>query len=371
MVWLDRVPARAAVHESVEIAKQSFPSWTAGFVNASLRSVARAIGMKVGGRLSPEDLRRAVPISGDRNCMLAGPVFPDPGEDATASLSLRYGYPNWLVDRHRSRFGDEIAEAILNAGNEPPRPWLRPSPDRTEDIARELRSRKVPFEVHDQPVSGIRLLSPAGLVGDLPGYRRGWFVVQDRTAMKAAPLLAPEAGHRILDLCAAPGGKTCQLAQLVGPETAVVAVDRSADRLDRLEENRRRLGITNISIVIGDACDPDLDLGEPYDRILVDVPCSNTGVLAKRAEARHRISPERVDELVRLQSGILVAAAKRLAPGGAIVYSTCALLDEENRAQVDGLLAADPALVLEKDAETLPVAGFADGGYAARISSPG
>jgi 16S rRNA (cytosine967-C5)-methyltransferase len=356
----------SAVFESVEIVKQGFPDWIVKFANGCLRAVARGVEIKIAGPLAPEDVRRAVPISGLRSCLFKGPLFPAPTEDPVGSLALRHSHPRWLVERWLDLYGEATTEDLLRAGNEPSTLWLRPSPGRLTDLARELKKRGVHFETEEEPPEAIRLLEPVGQISDLAGYHQGWFVVQDRTPMRAALLLGPEEGDRALDLCAAPGGKSTHLAQLVGPGGSVVSVDRDEGRLSRLANTVERLGLENVSTVVADARDPDLDLGEKFDRVLVDVPCSNTGVLAKRVEVRHRITPKRVDSLTGVQSEILATAARHLAPGGALVYCTCALLPEENRGAVERAVE-EGALEIEEDLEILPRAGYADGGYLARL----
>ncbi len=367
IVYLDRVPRWAAVYDSVEIVKARFPGWIVKFANGCLRAVSRAVDMKVAGPLPPEDLRRAVPISGQRHCLFTAPLFPDPREDPVGSLALRHSHPEWLVRRWLERYGPETAEAVLRAGNEPPFLWLRAAPDRIRDLVRELGRRGIGHEVTAVPPEAVRLTEPVGRIHELPGYRQGWFVVQDRTAMRAAPLLGPRPGDRVLDLCAAPGGKATHLAHLVGPEGTVVAVDRRPRRLAKLLETAGRLGLGNISPVVADARAPDLDLGEPFDRVLLDVPCSNTGVLAKRVEARHRISPEQVESLAEVQRELLRAAVRHSRPGAVLVYSTCSLEPEEgpgllHRAIEDGL-----PLELEEEISVLPEARYCDGGYLARL----
>ncbi len=186
--------------------------------------------------------------------------------------------------------------------------------------------------------------------------------------MRAAVLLDPQPGEDVLDLCAAPGGKSTHAAQLVGPEGSVTAVDRNERRLGRLEDTVKRLGLANVATVVADARDRELDLGRKFPRVMVDVPCSNTGVLAKRVEVRHRISPGRVETLSRIQKDILLTAARHTEEGGGIVYCTCALLPDENRDVVEGVIEEGAPLVLEEDLEILPRAGYADGGYLARLT---
>ncbi|MEN8151632.1 MAG: transcription antitermination factor NusB [Planctomycetota bacterium] len=372
IVWLDRIPARAAVYETVEIVKSRFPGWTVKFTNGCLRSISRAIDIKIGGTLDDDQLSRAVPISGFRFCLFERPIFPEPDADLVGSLAARHGYPGWLVARWLDRFGRERAVDILRAGNESPSLWLRPAPGRFPDLVRELTKRRIRHAAEDEPAPpAIRLIGSPGRIQDLPGFSHGWFVVQDRSAMKPAALLAPPPGARVLDLCAAPGGKATQLALDVGPEGSVVAVDRDPRRLERLTESIGRLGITNVAAVAADLTEEGIDLGEPFDHVLIDVPCSNTGVLGKRVEARHRVTAEFVTGLVPVQRALLEAATRHVAPGGALVYSTCALLAEENGTLVRSAIEAGLPFEIEEEAETLPRAGTFDGGYAVRLRRVG
>jgi len=368
MVYLDRVPHRAAVYESVEAVKAKSPGWTVRYANGILRSISRSIEIKIGGLITPEDTMRAVPVRGRRYCFFTDLLFPDPREDLTSSLAQRHSLPHFLVDRWLEEYGETVTEDLLWAGNEPPALWLRPSPGRLEDLSRELAKRRIGHDVDTGPPEAIRMLEPIGQVHDLPGYHQGWFVVQDRAAMNAALFLSPQPGDRILDLCAAPGGKTAHLAALAGPTAGITAVDRDETRLNRVKETTSRLGLTNVELVLGDARSRDLDLGPAFDRVLVDVPCSNTAVLARRIEARHRVSAEQTRSLGAVQAEILARAADRVKPGGTLVYSTCALLPEENRDGVDRLLEDRADFSLEDEMLTFPVGGYSDGGYLARLS---
>lgn len=367
MVYLDRVPHRAAVNEAVEAVKSKAPAWTVRFANGCLRNISRSIDIKVGGLLTAADTRRAVPIRGQRFCIFNDVLFPDPEEDLVASLSQRHSHPRFLVERWLDEYGEDQTMDLLWAGNEPPSLWLRPAPGRLTALSRELTKRQVRHDVDHEPPAALRMLQPIGQVHELPGYHQGWFTVQDRAAMKAAPFLDPQPGERILDLCAAPGGKTAHLAALAGPTASITAVDRDEGRLRRVRETTSRLKIENVALVVGDARSEDLDLGEPFDRVLVDVPCSNTGVLARRVEARHRVSADSVESIRSLQSEILARAADRVKPGGTLVYSTCALLPEENRGNIDRFLEDRSDFTFDEDRTTFPTGGYSDGGYLARL----
>ena len=208
-------------------------------------------------------------------------------------------------------------------------------------------------------------LEETTFVQRLPGFREGLFAVQDESAIAAAALLAPRPGERVLDLCAAPGGKTTHLAALMKNEGRLLATDVDSDRLRRVEESCRRMGVSivEVRVVPRDAIDL---AGEMFDRILLDAPCSNTGVLGKRPEARWRLRFEDVDELALIQTRLLRAACERLVPGGRLVYATCSIEPEENRTVVDRILRDHPGIALLQEFHHIP-GQPADGGYQALL----
>lgn len=201
----------------------------------------------------------------------------------------------------------------------------------------------------------------------LPGFNDGWFVVQDESAQRVAPLLEPQPGETILDLCSAPGTKTTHLAELMRNEGRIIATDVSEERLKRVDENCRRLGITIVETKV--ISNETLDLPEgPFDAILIDAPCSNTGVLGKRPDARWRIQPDDLEELSRIQLRLILAAADRLKPGGRILYSTCSIEPEENTAVVEAVGHFRKKLTLEMTSELIP-GRTADGGFQSLLRS--
>jgi 16S rRNA (cytosine967-C5)-methyltransferase len=199
----------------------------------------------------------------------------------------------------------------------------------------------------------------------LPGFSDGRLSVQDESAQHAAALLDPQPGERVLDLCAAPGGKTTHLAERMRNTGRILAVDVDAERLARVNAAAERLGLTMIDTRLAAADASDMPTG-PFDRILLDVPCSNTGVLGKRPEARWRISQEGIAELTAVQRRLLEAAIARLAPTGRLVYSTCSIEPEENDEVVQAALDAHPELTLLDERRHVP-GRPADGGYLALI----
>jgi 16S rRNA (cytosine967-C5)-methyltransferase len=221
-------------------------------------------------------------------------------------------------------------------------------------------ARAEPGELHQ----AIRLEDSAS-VRDLPGYADGWFTVQDAAAMSAAAALGPKPGSRVLDLCAAPGGKATYLAERMDNQGEVVACDVDVDRLRTLEGQCRRLGIAIVRTCVLEAENTEPPPG-PFDAVIVDVPCSNTGVLGRRPEVRWRLRPGDFRRLVHLQTRLLLQATERVRPGGVIVYSTCSIEPEENQLVTRAVARALPWLTLEAEEEQNP-GRPADGGYWARL----
>jgi len=225
----------------------------------------------------------------------------------------------------------------------------------------------------DQPLA-LTLPGRGGDLRNLPGYREGHWCVQDRHAQAVVPLLAPRPGERILDACAAPGGKTTQIAETLRGHGELWAVDRSEARLRRVRANAERLGqLDSITLLAADASDlaslrPDW-IGS-FDAVLLDVPCSGLGTLARHADARWRVTPALIAELARVQSSLLEAVAPLLRPGGRVVYATCTVHPEENQSRIDAFLQDHPLWQLEQEQQWWPGEGGGDGFYAARLAAP-
>lgn len=294
-------------------------------------------------------------------------VFPPPETDLAGYITAAFGLPEWLITRWSARFSpDQMLQMAKWFDLRQPL-TLRVNPLKTtrDELLAEMREAAVEesttlLEPGDRPES-IRYEGPFRIV-DLPGFADGYFTVQDETAMSAAALLAPQPGERVLDLCAAPGTKTTHLAELMNGKGSIVATDVDLGRLRRIEENADRLGFSSMiePLVIRE------DLSElpegPFNAILIDVPCSNTGVLGKRPEVRSRITPEDIDELVVTQQKLLDAAASIVAPGGRIVYSTCSVEPEENSGVVTQFLQKSSDFELVETHNFIP-GNPTDGGY--------
>ena len=294
-------------------------------------------------------------------------VFPPPETDLPGYVTAAFGLPEWLVTRWSTRFSpDQLLQMAKWFDLRQPLSFrVNPLKTTRDELLAKMRTAVAQepttlLEAGDRPES-IRYEGPFRIV-DLPGFANGSFTVQDETAMSAAALLAPQPGERILDLCAAPGTKTTHLAELMKGEGSIVATDVDLGRLRRIEENADRLGFSSMiqPLVIRE------DLSElpegPFDAILIDVPCSNTGVLGKRPEVRSRITPEDIDELVTTQKKLLDAAATLVAPGGRIVYSTCSVEPEENSGVITQFLQKSTDFELVETQEFIP-GNPTDGGY--------
>jgi len=291
---LDKIPRHAAVNEAVELAK-GVSRKSAGFVNAVLRKAA--------------DL------------------------DLPDTVGVRSSHPDWLIERWRKRYAGPELQSILDADNAILPLTIRPNPLKASGA----------IEVEGDPAAD-------------PRFAEGLYTVQDETSIKVAPLLDPKPGERVLDLCAAPGGKTTHLAELLGGKGLVVAVDLP-DRIGLVVESARRLGLANIDCVAGDGA--TIGFREPFDAILVDAPCSNTGVLSRRPDVRWRLKEKDITGAVAIQRKLLGNAARLLKPGGRLVYSTCSLEPEENRIDLPGFEVVGEELTLPTDRHS--------GGYQARV----
>jgi 16S rRNA (cytosine967-C5)-methyltransferase len=360
LLFSDRVPAAAAVSTTVALAKRVGLGRLAPVVNGMLRSL----------------LRRRDSLAGAEPW--AGLELP---ADAAAALALRRSLPPWLTAALLGWLPPQRAEAFALACNAVPALDLRANPLRTtrdELLARFTAAGIAACALPGAP-HGLTLLERVGDLRELPGYAEGLWCVQDRSAQAIAPLLEAQPGQRILDACAAPGGKSTHLAELIGDQGEVWALDRSEARLRRLDRNAERLGLTSIRSLALDAtalAEAKPHWGGSFDRLLLDAPCSGLGTLARHPDARWRITPDAIDGLVALQRQLLEALLPLLAPGGRLVYATCTVEPRENGALIASLLQGHPAWALLQERQWWPEPpegerGGGDGFYAAVLQAPG
>ena len=336
ILLLDRIPDHAAVDQAVTQTRARFGARPAAFVNAILRRALR-----------------------DRDSLDLPPT------DDAESLARYYSHPLWLLERWLDEFGLDRTRRVLMENNR--RPPLVARVNRLKTTPGELMAMWKAEGVEVEPVAFLAdalLVTAAGRpVHALPGYRKGLFVIQDSASQMIAPLLGVRPGDRVLDACAAPGGKTSHLGALGSNRLEIVAVDIDSGRLEDTKNNLQRLGVRGVNLVQGDASDPDFvrKLGS-FDRILVDAPCTNLGVLRRNPEAKYRTTPDAPADFARLQSAMLAAVAPALKPGGVLVYSVCTVSREETRQVAEEFIQkhADH-VILPIEPEELPVPELATG----------
>lgn len=358
---LDGIPAHAGVHETVELTKRLGRLRWSGFVNGVLRGATRLITQDFATGLSS----RGLPVSAGRFRLLSQPLFADPNADPIHYFAEAFSFPIWLGERWGRRMEPDELFRVAAWFNSPGRVLLRVNRLRTtcEKLLAEFEQAGISAHLID---SGEMIeLEGAAQIDKLPGFTEGCFAVQDQSAVQAALRLAPRPGQRVWDVCAAPGGKTCHLAELMNNSGSIIATDIRPERLRLIEENARRLGADIVQTQLIGEDGSGMPRG-PFDAILVDVPCSNTGVLGKRPEARWRITPGGMTELNGTQQELLNAALDRLGPGGRIVYSTCSIEPEEN-SELIGRVVAQRANVRIAEERTFSPGEPSDGGYQALL----
>jgi len=366
LIYCPSTEQYAIVNEAVLNAKATGGAKQSGFVNAVLRQITRHISNRQVPLARSED-KSTLPQSLLTGCQFEASFLPDRQVSFTEYLSIVFSLPEWLVAGWVDEFGKESTWGICFASNRRPSIYLRPNPLKTtiEVMARKIRDAGVDLELNTND-SVIRIISPQA-ISQLPGFEQGEFSVQDITASKPVRLLNPQPDWTILDLCAAPGTKTTQLAEVTGDSAKIIATDIDSRRLEMVRENAARLGINSVDIVPYEEL---INSQSRFDCVLLDVPCSNTGVLAKRVEARYRVDQEMVRELTRIQAELLRTAAEMIKPGGKICYSTCSIQRYENGELVKKFLKENQNFTLETEQLTLPSAeGFDhDGGYTAILA---
>jgi len=377
LCYSPQTPEYSIVNEAVENTKAMGGRKQVGFVNAVLRQITRHIANRQ-ANLTEANLTSTLPQTAATGCEFdpsKADLLPDPKALPADYLSAAFSLPTWLVTGWLGEFGAELTHQICLASNRRPSIYIRPNPLRisTQQLAEKLRQNNIEWQIAPDQ-SAIKIKSPQA-VTELPGFGQGLFTVQDIAASQAVKTLAPQPGWTILDLCAAPGAKTTQLAEITGDSARIIATDIDSRRLQKVKENAARLGIKSLSIIPYENLERQAAEIGPFDAVLLDVPCSNTGVLAKRIEVRYRISLNAIKELTKTQRRLLAAAAKTIRPAGKICYSTCSIQKAENADLVRDFLTQNPDFKLESERLALPSAEEFDhdGAYVAiieRISTP-
>jgi 16S rRNA (cytosine967-C5)-methyltransferase len=342
LLHMDSVPDHAAINETVRAVKSGKDRHAAAFVNGLLRNAQR-------NRTQLEQALQQQPVG------------------------IRQSHPDLLIERWTHRYGPEKTEALCEWNNQIPDLVIHVNALQTNlpDLATRMQSAGIDAVPHPAAPQDS-LVIPHGIrVEDLPGYQEGHFTVCDPATAAAVALLAAQPGDRVLDACAAPGGKTMLIAQQMQDRGSIVAADISTHRLARVEQNADRLDLHCITPVTANACDAnalkELTKDGLFDRILLDVPCTNTGVLRRRVDARWRFSNDLLSGALNVQRSILNAAIQVLAPKGTLVYSTCSLEQEEGADLLKAWLQTQGTLRITEEKIVLPPDSGTDGIYAARL----
>jgi 16S rRNA (cytosine967-C5)-methyltransferase len=320
--YQERIPVSAAVNTTVQLAKDNGFSGLTGFVNGLLRQYIRLV------EASPDPLE-----------------LP---ENPVERLGILHSFPNWIIQVWLEQLGLAETEQLCEWMNQTPTIDLRINPLCTsiDKVEAALQSANVLVKRLPHLPQALRLISSTGPIQNLPGFSEGWWIVQDSSAQLVSHLLDPQPGEVVIDACAAPGGKTTHIAELMGDKGEIWACDRTSSRLRKLKENARRLNLQSIKIFTGDSRELS-QFNNAADRVLLDAPCSGLGTLHRHADARWRQTLETVQELSSLQTELLSHTSTFVKSGGVLVYATCTLHPAENEAVIKKFLAEYPNWKIE------------------------
>lgn len=329
ILFLGRIPAAAAVNETVELVRELGLGYASGFVNGVLRAVA------------------------DKGLSL---LAVDPSVPEAERIAMETSHPLWMVEKWIIQWGPREARALCIANNQVPPLTLRAntlkiSRDGLMEALKEEGLEVLPTRFSPEGIQVAKLEAPLSSLGP---FRRGWFQVQDEASQLISHWLELQEGQVVLDACAAPGGKTAHMAQLLGNKGKILALDIHQARLHLLAQECRRLGITCVSIKQTDLLDPSSLPRGPFERILLDAPCSGLGVLRRNPDAKWRRTPQDISRMANIQVRMLENLARLLAPGGIMVYSVCTHTQEETEAVKEAILGKDLDLELLASPQGLP-----------------
>ena len=371
--YLNNIPPSAAVNTTVQLAKENGFSGLSSFVNGLLRQYIRLTLVEQASCLSINDSRQDA-------CSTQEQTINDSRQDACSTqeqnhhkiaiyelplklpenlvqrLGILHSFPDWIVEMWIEQLGETETEQLCQWFNQSPTIDLRINPLKSTiaEIETAFKSQNISVSRIPHLPQALRLNGSSGAIQNLPGYSEGWWTIQDSSAQLVTHLLDPQPGETIIDVCAAPGGKTTHIAELIQDTGTIYACDKTANRLKRLKENTDRLQIKSIQIHTGDSRQfPEfIDLA---DRVLLDAPCSGLGTLHRRADARWHHTPENIQAQSQLQSELLANAATFVKSGGVLVYATCTIHPLENEAVIRSFLANNPNWQIEPPTIDLPV----------------
>ncbi len=330
MAFLDKIPSYAAVNEAVDLTKQILNKRASGFVNAVLR------------KFTPDLLNKE------------------------NNLGIKYSYPDWIISYFLSHFGEEKTKEILEYFKKPSPLYLRfKDKESMNNSIKEFKNLNIDFE-HTSGFDNVLRVDFSDDIRNLESYKKGYFYIQDINSMKAVEMLDPQKEDKILDCCSAPGGKAIFMAQITGRPEHITAVDNNPKRIKKLRENLDRLNLKDINVICDDVSKIS-NIKEKYDKILIDAPCSNLGVIGRRIDVKWRMQYVDIKRLANIQQNMLKSVHKLMKKGTILIYSTCTITTEENTENVRNFLAMHNDLKLLDEYLNIPCFKTGDGGYAARI----
>ena len=303
-LWHDHTASHAAVNETAECARLLGKPWAVGLVNAVLRRFQR-----------------------EHETLLSKLADTDAG----------FAHPQWLLQEIREDWPEQWREVVAANNRQAPL-WLRINRQKADETVLRKQLQEAGFETADHPFAADAIsITPPAAVTKIPGFEHGWLSVQDPAAQLAPGLLDPKPGERVLDACAAPGGKTAHLLESC-PDIELTVLDRQASRVEQIDETLKRLGLTAKPRVADAMATDDWWDGQKFHKILLDAPCSATGVIRRHPEIKWLRSSDQVDVVVQIQAGLLAALWPLLETGGVLVYATCSILKRENNLQIEQFL---------------------------------
>lgn len=322
----DRIPESAATNTAVMLCRELGMEGLGGVCNGILRNLIRKKGEL---------------------------VWPDPEKEPIKARSIKYSVPEWLVNQLDNDWGEETANALM-ACHQQETVTVRPNMTRTDDAAFEKLLEKKVWGHEKATVPHAWHIRDMADIGQDADFQNGEFSIQSESSMMACMALDVKRGMQVLDTCAAPGGKSCLIAEMMNGTGRVQAWDKHEHRVALIAAQQKRLGLDNIRPMTRDALKLREDMIKTMDAVLLDAPCSGLGTMADKPDVKHRVQPENVAELVETQRALLETCCQYVKPGGVLVYSTCSVLRDENDKQIAAFLERHPEFKLDKLPESIP-----------------
>jgi 16S rRNA (cytosine967-C5)-methyltransferase len=339
----ERIPPSAAVNTTVQLAKDNGFSGLCGFVNGLLRQYIRLGEAKREGGEGVE--KQIIPIQ-----------LP---ENPVERLGILHSFPDWIVNIWIQQFGFSETQKLCEWMNRTPSIDLRVNQlcSSVEQVEAALQDKGISTQRIPNLPHALRLLTSPGAIKNLPGFHEGWWTIQDSSAQLVSYLLDPQKNEVIIDACAAPGGKTTHIAEMMGDTGKIWACDRTESRLRKLQQNTQRLNLKSIEICVGDSRNLSQFKNSAH-KVLLDVPCSGLGTLHRHADARFRQTPQNIEELSILQAELLLHTSTFVKDSGSLVYSTCTLHPAENEGVIKSFLESHPNWEIEPADADSPISKY-------------